>query len=187
MTAVVIMSDRVISGQAGHKKPPAAVSQRRFTLRTLFIVSVALAVPFLLMANLRNAARPDDSLASPLYLLFGVAAILIAAAIGNALAHRLGTIVTACAAGLLWILLVALLSQFSDMLSRQLPVHIVVVIVTIAGVAAAIYRQRESTDDTPHEHLVRLLKVKSSLHEAVKADPGPSGQPKVASDDVQRN
>ncbi|MCI0359893.1 MAG: hypothetical protein L0211_15560 [Planctomycetaceae bacterium] len=174
-----------MNDHAVHKRP-IAKSQRRFTLRTLFFVSIALAVPFLLFANLRNVARPDDSLASPLYLLFGVAAILIAAAIGNALANRTGMFVTACTAGLMWILLVVLLSDFSAMLARQLPVHIIAVIATIGGLAAAVHRHRESTDDTPHEHLVRLLKVKSSLHEGPKGDQDPSS-PKNASNEIQGN
>src|SRR5262245_54249413 len=104
-----------MNDQAGRHRPMPA-RQRRFTLRTLFVVSAAVAVPFLLLANLRNAARPDDSLASPLYLLVGVAGVLVSAAIGNALAQKPGMVVTAIAAGLIWIVLVALLSEFSDML-----------------------------------------------------------------------
>jgi hypothetical protein len=154
-----------MSGHAG-KNRPIPRSQRRFTLRTLFIISVAIAVPFLLLANLRNAARPDDSLASPLYLLVGVAGVLFSAAIGNALAHKPGMIATAIVSGLIWILLVALLSEFSDMLTRQLPVHIVAAIATIAGLVAVVQRHRESTDDTPHEHLARLIEVKRQVHAA---------------------
>ncbi len=158
-----------MSEPAGHR-PPIPKSHRRFTLRTLFFVSVAIAVPFLLLANLRNFARPDDSLASPLYLLVGIAGVLVSAAIGNALAGKPGTLITAVAAGLIWILLVALLSQFSDMLTKQLPVHIVVVVATIAGLAAIVQRQRESTDDTTHEHLARLIQVKKELHDACSAE-----------------
>ncbi len=154
-----------MSDHAKHRQPQSP-SQRRFTLRTLFFISIAIAVPFLLLANLRNAARPDDSLASPLYLLVGVAGVLFSAAVGNALAGRSGMIVTAIAAGLVWTLLVALLSEFSDMLTKQLPVHIVAVVVTIAGLAALAHRHRESTDDTPHEHLVRLIEVKKQLQDA---------------------
>ena len=164
-----------MSEHAGHNRPIARI-QRRFTLRTLFIISVAIAVPFLLLANLRNAARPDDSLASPLYLLVGVAGVLFSAAIGNALAQRPGMIVTAIAAGLIWILLVALLSEFSDMLTRQLPLHIVAAIATIAGLVAVVHRHRESTDDTPHEHLTRLIEVKRQAHAADAQSRAPQDQ-----------
>jgi len=161
------MKHRSTSDQASPGQRVAR-SQPKFTLRTLFFVSVALAVPFLLLANLRNAARPDDSLASPLYMLFGVAAMLLFAAIGNALAQTPGMMINACVAGLMWIFLVVLLSDYSAMLARQLPVHVVAVIATLAGLTAAVRWRRESTDDTPHEHLVRLLKVKNSLHDAAR-------------------
>jgi hypothetical protein len=82
-------------------------------------------------------------------------------------------------------LLIALLSQFSDMLTRQLPVHIVAVALTIVGLAAAVRRHRESTDDTPHEHLVRLLKVKSSLNSALSSKDGSGGNPEEASDEIK--
>jgi hypothetical protein len=167
------MNDRFTNEHAAHKRP-VAKSHPRFTLRTLFFVSVALAVPFLLIANLRNAARPDDSLASPLYMLFGVAAMLIAAAIGKALAHTPGMLINAGIAGVAWISLVVLLSDFSAMLARQLPVHVVAVIATMVGLAAVVHWRRESNDDTLHEHLVRLLKVKSSLHDAEKTEPAPN-------------
>lgn len=158
-----------MSDDAGNRRPTSR-NRRRFTLRTLFFVSVAIAVPFLLLANLRSFARPDDSLASPLYLLVGIAGVLVSAAIGNALAGKPGTLITAVAAGLIWILLVALLSQFSDMLTRQLPVHVVVVVATIASLAAVVQRHRDSTDDTTHEHLVRLIQVKRELHDACSAE-----------------
>jgi len=158
-----------MSDPVGHRSP-IAKRKHRFTLRTLFFVSIAIAVPFLLLANLRSFARPDDSLASPLYLLVGVAGVLVSAAIGNALAQKPGMLVTAAIAGLIWILLVALLSQFSDMLTRQLPVHVVVVVATIASLAAIVQRQRESTDDTRHEHLVRLIQVKKELQDASAAE-----------------
>jgi hypothetical protein len=93
-------------------------------------------------------------------------------------------LITGIAAGLIWISLVALLSQFSDMLTRQLPVHVVAVVVTIVGLAAAVRRHRESTDDTPHEHLVRLLKVKSSLNSALSAQDDTGVNPPEASDEI---
>ena len=167
---------------AGHKQS-AGGNRGRYSLRTLFLVSVAIAVPLLLLANLRNSTRPDDSLASPLYLLLGVAGVLFAAIIGNALGQTRGMLITGVVAGLIWILLVALLSQFSDMLTRQLPVHVVAVVLTVIGLAAAVHRHRESTDDTPHEHLVRLLKAKSRLYQAPSAEPADHGQPSVASDE----
>jgi len=180
MTAVgEVMTDRATIERS------AGAPCTRFTLRTLFIISVAIAVPFLLLANLRSVARPDDSLASPLYLLLGVAGVLFAAVIGNALGRTPGMLITGIAAGLIWISLVALLSQFSDMLTRQLPVHIVAVVLTIAGLTAAVRRHRESTDDTPHEHLVRLLKVKSSLNNASTAKDRTGIKPAEASDEMK--
>jgi len=180
MTAVgEVMTDRATIER------PAGAPRTRFTLRTLFIVSVAIAVPFLLLANLRNFARPDDSLASPLYLLLGVAGVLFAAVIGNAMGRTTGMLITGFVAGMSWILLVALLSQFSDMLTRQLPVHIVAVVLTIIGLAAAVRRHREPTDDTPHEHLVRLLKVKSSLNSASSANVDTGAKSAEASDEIK--
>ena len=175
---------QIMTGVAG-PKPSTGGNKGRYSLRTLFIVSVAIAVPLLLLANLRNSTRPDDSLASPLYLLLGVAGVLFAAIIGNALGRTPGMLITGVVAGLIWILLVALLSQFSDMLTQQLPVHVVVVVLTIVGLAAAVHRHRESTDDTAHEHLVRLLKVKSSLHQAPSAEPADHGQPSDAGDQLK--
>ena len=166
---------------------PKARSQRRFSLRTLFIISAAIAVPFLLLANLRNFARPDDSLASPLYLLVGVAGVLVSAAIGNALAGKPGTLITAVAAGLIWILLVALLSQFSDMLTRQLPVHVVVVVVTIAALAVVVQRHRETTDDTTHEHLARLIQVKKELHDASAVERAAQSESAASYGDTHRS
>jgi len=169
---------------AAGPKPSKEGIKGRYSLRTLFLVSAAIAVPLLLLANLRNSTRPDDSLASPLYLLLGVAGVLFAAIIGNALGRAPGMIITGIAAGLIWILLVALLSQFSDMLTRQLPVHIVAIVLTIVGLAAAVRRHRESTDDTPHEHLVRLLKAKSSLHAAPPFKDGSGVSPEEARDEI---
>jgi hypothetical protein len=166
--AVLIMTDAAVPKSP---KPSAGAIKGRYSLRTLFLVSVAVALPLLLVANLRFGARPDDSLASPLYLLIGVAGVLVSATIGNALGRVPGMLVTAIAAGLSWILLVALLSQFSQMLTQQLPVHVIAVVLTIGGLVAAVRMHREPNDDTPHEHLARLLEVKSRLHQAQPTDP----------------
>ena len=147
-----------------------AATRQKFTLRTLFFVSAAIALPFLLIANFRSAARPDDSLASPVYLLAGVAAVLVSAVIGNALGRTTGMLVTGSIAAFCWILFVAMLSQFSSMLSQQLPVHMAVTILTVIALGAAAYQHREPADDSIHEHLTRLLKVKGDLHSHLPPD-----------------
>jgi hypothetical protein len=145
---------------------PARVGQvprRAYTLRSLFFVSLFAAVPFLLLANIRSQSRPDDSLASPLYLAVGVAAVLIAAAIGNAAGRTVGLFVLAGAAGLTWVTLVAVCSEFSHTLRTLLPVHIAAATATVLGLVAIVRRHRETGGEGTHEMLVQLLKVKESV------------------------
>jgi hypothetical protein len=141
----------------------AAAPRRRYTLRSLFVLSAAIAVPFLLLANLRNATRPDDSLASPLYLIAGVLAVLTCGAIGNALGRTAGMIATATGAALIWIALVWLCGEFSGTLRTLLPVHVAAAAATVIGLAMVVRSRREPTEEGPHAMLSRLLAVKSGL------------------------
>jgi hypothetical protein len=151
------------------RSPPPSASGRRYSLRSLFFVSLAVAVPFLLVANSRHTARPDDSLASPVYLLVGIACLLASAAIGKALGRNPGMFAAAAAAALCWITLVLVGSTFSDTLWSLLPVHATAAFGTIAVLAALVWSQQRPEPEGPHAMLSRLLQVKSDVrHERAK-------------------
>lgn len=141
-------------------KPPAAKQSLRFSLRSLFVVSVAIALPLLMLANLRGNRRLEDSLGSPLYLFAGIAAVVASAAIGSALGQKAGAIVTAIFAGLSWIALVILLSGFSHALARLSPGHVAAAAATVAAIIVAVYRQRDPPDLIPPDYYSRLREVR---------------------------
>jgi len=150
--------------------PPRSAPGGRYSLRTLFFVSVVIAIPFLLLANTRNFARPDESLGSPLYLIAGVLIVLISAAIGSALGGTKGLLVLAGGAAASWILLVLVCSEFSHTLWRLLPVHALAAIATVAGLAYVVRSRREESGEGPHPVLARLLAVKEGLHRRPASD-----------------
>lgn len=158
-------------------RPPAAAPRSRYSLRSLFVLSAAVAVPFLLLANLRNATRPDDSLASPLYLIAGVVAVLTCGAIGNALGRTAGMIATAAGAAVIWVALVWLCGEFSGTLRMLLPVHIAAAAATVIGLALVVRSRREPTEEGPHAMLSRLLAVKSALKPQPPKDEPPATPP----------
>jgi hypothetical protein len=148
---------------------PIQISRRkRYSLRTLFIVSAVIAVPFLVLANLRHSLRPEDSVASPLYLLLGVAGVIVAAGIGSALGSKTGTFAAAGLAAVSWVGAVYLCGLFSNELQAVLPVHVVFAAATVA-VLAVIVRSKTAEDEGPHNKLLRLLRVKHDVQEAQQA------------------
>ena len=156
---------------------PVAAPRRRYSLRSLFVLSAALAVPFLLLANLRNVTRPDDSLASPLYLIAGVLAVLTCAAIGNALGRTAGMLATAAGAGVIWVALVWLCGEFSGTLRTLLPVHAAAAAATFVVLAVIVRSRRERAEEGPHAMLSRLLAVKSGLKQPPPKDEPPAAPP----------
>ncbi len=156
--------------EGARRQRPVAGPRHGFTLRSLFFVSLLVAVPFLLLANLRSQSRPDDSLASPLYLAVGVVAVLISAAIGNAVGNTRGLFVLASATGLIWVMLVALCSEFSNTLRMLVPAHVAPATATVLSLAAIVRRHRDTPGDGPHPMLQRLLKVKSGLRHMHSVD-----------------
>lgn len=142
---------------------------RRFSLRTLFIASGVVAVPFLLLANLRNSVRPEESVASPLYLLLGVAGVVFAAAIGSAVANKPGMFTAAGIAACCWIAVAALCSLFSKELKAVLPVHVLGALATLAVLAGVVWAARKPEQEGPHDMLMKLLKVKHDVQEAQQA------------------
>jgi hypothetical protein len=168
---------------SGSSRQPAAAPGGRYSLRTLFVTSAAVAVPFLLLANLRNAARPDDSLPSPLYLIAGVVTVLVCAAIGNALGRTPGLAGMAVGAAVIWAALVWICSEFSPKLKTLLPVHVAAAAATVVCLVVWVRKHREPTDEGPHPMLARLLAVKSGLkphppEEAVKSPTDNREEPK---------
>jgi hypothetical protein len=160
-------------------QPRSVARHSRFSLRTLFIVSGVIAVPFLLLANLQHSARPEQSVASPMYLVLGVAGVVLAAGVGSALADRAGLFAAAGLAALSWIGAVYLCGLFSKELREVLPVHVLAALTTMAVLAAVVWAKKSPEADDPHDHLLRLLQVKhdvqksqqSKHQDAVPADP----------------
>jgi hypothetical protein len=58
------MTPRAAANRSPPKRP-AAKQSMRFSLRSLFLVSVTIALPLLMLANLRGNRRLEDSLGSP--------------------------------------------------------------------------------------------------------------------------
>ena len=95
-------------------QPPLRSARgKRFSLRTLFFVSIAIALPFLLLANVQHSTRPEQSVASPMYLMLGIAGVVVAAAIGSALGSKTSMLVAASLAAFCWIGAVVLCGLFS--------------------------------------------------------------------------
>jgi hypothetical protein len=155
----------------------ATRSGRRFSLRTLFIVSGVIAVPFLLLANLRGSVRPEETVASPLYLLLGVAGVVFAAAIGSAMAGRPGMFAAAGIAACCWIATAVLCSLFSKELKNVLPVHVLGALATLAVLGGIVWSTKKSEEDGHHDTLLKLLKVKHDVQQSQQAkhpDPPPA-------------
>jgi hypothetical protein len=134
-------------------------------------------VPFLLLANLRNATRPDDSLASPLYLIAGVLAVLTCGAIGNALGRTGGMIATAAGAAFIWVALVWICGEFSQTLRTLLPVHAAAAVATVVCLAVIVRSRREPAEEGPHAMLSQLLAVKIGLQRKPTKDEPPASPP----------
>jgi FtsH-binding integral membrane protein len=142
---------------------------KRYSLRTLFFVSIAIAVPFLLVANVRHSIRPEQSVASPLYLMLGIAGMVLAAAIGSALGSRTSMLVAACLAAFCWIGAVVLCGLFSQELSGALPVHVMGATITVAILAYVAWSAKKSGEIEPEDTLLRLLRVKRDVRESQQA------------------
>jgi len=142
---------------------------KRFSLRTLFLISGVIAVPFLLLANLRNSVRPEESVASPLYLLLGITGVVFAAAIGSAVGSRAGMFTSASIAAFCWVALMLLCSLFSKELTAVLPVHVLGAVATLAVLAGIVWATRKPEAEGPHDQLLRLLKIKHDVREAQQA------------------
>jgi hypothetical protein len=139
---------------------------KRYSLRTLFFVSIAIAVPFLLVANATHSVRPEQSVASPMYLLLGIGGVVLAAAIGSALGSRTSMLVAACLAAFCWIGAVVLCGLFSKELARALPVHVLGAVISVAILGYIAWTAKKSGDVEPEDTLLRLLKVKHDVREA---------------------
>jgi hypothetical protein len=168
------MTPRAAANRSASKRP-AAKQSMRFSLRSLFLVSVMIALPLLLLANLRGNRRLEDSLGSPVYIFAGIAAVVASAAIGSALGHKVGTIATALAAGIAWIALVVLLSGFSVALARLAPGHVAVAVLTVAAIAIAVYRQRDPPDLIPPDYYSRLLDVRDQVRQEKRTSESSAG------------
>lgn len=143
---------------------PRSAPGGRYSLRTLFLISLVVAIPFLLQANTRSFVRPDESLGSPLYLIAGILLVLFSAAIGSALGGARGLVALAGGAAGSWLLLVLVCSEFSPTLWRLLPVHALAAIATFASLVYVVRSRREEPSEGPHPVLARLLAVKQGLH-----------------------
>jgi hypothetical protein len=106
----------------------------------LFFVSVAIAVPFLLVANVLHNARPGDTVGSPLYLLLGIAGVVLAAAIGSAVGGRAGLFTAAGVAAVCWVALVVLCGIFSKEMQAVLPIHVLGSLATVAILAVLVWK-----------------------------------------------
>lgn len=115
------------------------------------------------MANLRHSLRPEESVASPLYLLLGIAGVVLAAAAGSAMGSRAGMFAAACIAAFCWIGLVLICGWFSKELSAVLPAHVIFAGATIVILAVVGWSARESKEEGPHATLLQLLRVKHDV------------------------
>lgn len=151
-------------------QPPLRSARgKRFSLRTLFFVSIAIALPFLLLANVQHSTRPEQSVASPMYLMLGIAGVVVAAAIGSALGSKTSMLVAASLAAFCWIGAVVLCGLFSKELSAALPIHLIGAVTTVAVLAYLAWSAKNSGDVEPQDTLLRLLKAKHDVREAQKA------------------
>jgi len=143
-------------------------SGKRFSLRTVFFVSIAIAVPFLILANLRYSSRPEASVASPVYLLLGVAGVVLAAGVGGALGNKAGLFASAGLAAFCWVGAVYICGLFSNELAAVLPVHIVCAAATVTVLALVVRLGKKSEELEPHKMLLRLLKTKHDVQESLQ-------------------
>jgi hypothetical protein len=146
----------------------------------LFIVSGVIAVPFLLLANLQHTARPEQSVASPMYLMLGVVSVVLAAGVGSALADKFGMFAAAGLAAASWVGAIYLCGLFSKELKEVLPVHVLAAVATVAVLAIVDRWAKQPEASDPHDHLVRLLRVKHDVQESQQArhpDPVPADDP----------
>jgi hypothetical protein len=180
------MAPRTAANRSAAERPAAKPSMR-FSLRSLFLVSAAIALPLLMLANLRGNRRLEDSLGSPVYLLAAVAAMIASAAIGSALGHKVGTIATAIAAGIAWITLIILLCGYSPALARLAPGHVVAAVATVAAIIVAVYRQRDPPDLIPPDYYSRLRDVRDKAREEMQTgESNEKSPPPDVGDDRQR-
>jgi hypothetical protein len=142
---------------------------KSYSLRTLFLVSAVIAIPFLLFANLRHNLRPEDSVGSPLYLLLGIGGVVLAAIIGSAVGSRSGMFTAACLAALCWIALVLMGGLFSKELMAVLPVHALCAAAALVVMTVVVRPGKGSNDEGPHEMLLKLLRVKHDVEVAQQA------------------
>jgi hypothetical protein len=129
----------------------------------LFVVSVCLAAPLLVPANMITDSRPEDSVASPVYLVLGVLGLLLFAMIGNALGDTAGTIAATLIAGAVWLGAVLLGSEFSEPLLMQLPLHVITIVTTVICISVIAIRREEVPHYEIDETIQQLGEVKRSV------------------------
>ena len=150
-------------------QPQVRSRGKRYSLRTLFFVSIVIAVPFLLVANVTHSVQPEQSVASPMYLLLGVGGVVLAAAIGSALGSRTSMLVAACLAAFCWIGAVVLCGLFSKELASALPIHVLGAVITVVILAYVAWSAKKSGEIEPEDTLLRLLRVKHDVRESQQA------------------
>ena len=104
-----------------------------------------------------------------MYLMLGIAGVVVAAAIGSALGSKTSMLVAASLAAFCWIGAVILCGLFSKELSAALPIHLIGAVTTVAVLAYLAWSAKNSGDVEPQDTLVRLLKAKHDVREAQKA------------------
>ncbi len=144
------------------RKIPAAI-RRRYSLRTLFAISFALAMAFIVMTFIRDFDRPNRAAASPIFMIFGAAGVLLFAAVGHAVGSRIGAAVATGIATVGWLALLLLAVLWGDPLVAQLPLHIVAIVGTILGITAVLVSNKNTPDEDSPQSIQRLMSVKKNL------------------------
>ena len=104
-----------------------------------------------------------------MYLLLGIAAVVVAAAVGSAVGDRAGLFAAAGLAAFSWVGAVYVCGLFSRELEAVLPAHIACAVATVAVMALVVRFARKSADLEPQETLQRLQKVKQGVRESQHA------------------
>lgn len=146
------------------QKPTSRVGSRGYSLRTLFIVSFFIAVPFLVGAIARSDFKTADAAGAPIFLLAGVGAVLLGALVGFSFAQKTGAYIGTLAVGGIWISAISAMFVTTDVKQRafSLGLHAGASFISTSLVLFWIHFHREPTIETePSRSLEKLLAVKA--------------------------
>jgi len=125
------------------------------------IVSLAIGLPFTLLANMQSRFRPEQVLASPVNIgMFAVAAACFTA-MGGAFGGRNGTIASALVSSVVWISVVAIVTDGKDI--PLLVIHCFVSLLVVASILGTVVLRKESRTHDPSDTVTQLVTLKQAM------------------------